>query len=227
MKREIITIPPNLLRLQTFDWSIDWRGQKSGETNIGGVQTVFSAFPQWVGSLDFKLFGPEILDWRAIHATAMGEINLYSIEMFDPLGFNYRTFAPAYVESGIPHSTGPLFSTGSGYSYEPFVICAGGFSAGSSTLVVETPTGIPAPIVGQIMSYDTWPFLVTSVTDLGGSSYSITIKMPLRTDVPDGGLISLRARGLFYAVDSGGGNPGYGRNKLAANSMKLVEYLNR
>ncbi|WP_457645327.1 hypothetical protein [Profundibacter sp.] len=224
MKREIITIPRRILRVQTFDWLIDWRGQRSGEGLSGVYQTVFSSFPRWIGTLDFNVFRDEILKWRAVHAAAMSEINIYRIEMLDVQGLDFPAQSPA---NGVPHVGGAVFQGGAGYSYEPFVFCPAGASRGDTSVVVETPAGVAPPTAGRLMSYDDWPFVVTSVRDLGGSQYALTVKPSIRGDIPAGARINLRARGLFYAENSDRANPAYGLNRASSPKLQLVEYLNR
>jgi len=224
MKREIITIPRLIVRIQSFDWEINWRGQRSGEGQTGIYQTVISAFPRWEGTFDFKVFREQILKWRAVHAAAMGEINIYRIEMFDPQGLDFLAQSPP---NGVPHDGGAVFQGGAGYSYEPFVLCPAGASRGDTSVIVETPAGEAVPTAGRLMSYDDWPFIVTAVRDHGGSQYALTVKPSIRGDIPAGARINLRARGLFYPENSDGGNASYGRNRLSNPSMKMVEYLNR
>lgn len=227
MKREIITIPPGLISPLDMNWDIDWRGQSSGELGNGITQMVNSAFPRWVGSPQIFLRPDQILPWRAIRARARGRVNLYRIEICDPLGFNIADTGSSYISTGVPFSTDVTFSTGQGLAYSPFVTCAAGAAIGATEFTVSAEGGIPDPKVGQIMSFDDWPFMVVAADDLGSGDFTLQIEMPLRSSIEAGGLIDLRATGLFEASDASAGNPSYGAAHFSKPTLKFMEYLNR
>ena len=66
MDRIIVNVPWSVMCLTTRDWDIDWRAQRHGESLTGVSQSVYSAFPRWIGSPQAVLTGARLLQWRAI-----------------------------------------------------------------------------------------------------------------------------------------------------------------
>lgn len=222
MQREIVTIPPNFLRVLSTNWDIDWRGQSVGEAISGTSTTVYNSFPRWIGSPNVALVGNEITQWRAIRAQAQGRVGIYRMEMVDHLGF--ASSAP--YPNGISFSGGGLFSNGSGFAYTP--ICRAVYAAamGATEIRVDV-AGQAAPVVGQIMSHDDWPFMVVWAVLVSGDIYDIGIQMPLRADIAANELINLRGVGRFETVDGNAGNPAYDRRHVSNIQLSFREVLNR
>lgn len=223
MQRPVINVPDQLMRTMQVDWSIDWRGQQSGEVNAGTTQTVYNAFPRWVGSPTWHLRRQDILTWRAIRSAAQGRVGIYRLPLIDPLGFS-----SAFDLKGIPFSNDMPFSHGLGFSYRPYVTAATSAARGSTSLRVDvTGAGDLVPVQGQLLSHNDWPFLVVSVCRVSALIYNLNIQMHLRDDVAAGDRIDLRAFGLFEAVEEGMGNPAYGRDHRARPQMSFREVLSR
>lgn len=224
MERVVITIPPILLTSLDMNWTIDWRGQ-SAPLNDGNTQTVFNKFPRWVGSPSVFLYRENIAHWRAINSEAQGAVGIYKVRMFDPAGINAANFYPG----GIPFSSGALFSSGVGFEYEPTGYARVAASAGDLTLSMASDFGLPR--IGQIMSHNDWPFIVTSVIDDGTSGpeqrCTIGLQMPLREAIAVDDVISLRGMGRFEASDPGMGVAGYDANQTATVQLSFQEVLTR
>ncbi|QDC11282.1 hypothetical protein FHY55_19485 [Oceanicola sp. D3] len=227
MQRDIITVPRSLMLALDMTWDIDWRQQSNSASLADVSQTVVNAFPRWVGTPSLRLRREQILTWRALRAEAQGMKNLYRLDIVDPLGFDALEFG-VQASVGIPHSTGPLFSTGMGYAAVAVCLNVGAASQGATTLRIDvSPVGGRAPKQGQILSHADWPFLVTSVVDAGTDLYDVTIRMPLRAAIPDGAEIHMQAQGLFEIVEPQMGVLNYGRNHIALPSFSFREVLNR
>jgi len=223
MQRRIITIPPGLLRFLSLDWTIDWRGQSTGQSNAGHSKLVYNAFPIWVGSPQVVLSDAGLAQWRAVNLQAQGRVGLYRIEMRDPIGFRI----PGESRKGNAFSNGAFFNTGVGVAFQPFGLAVGAVAAGSEQMRIDvSPTGI-APRQGQIMSHDDWPFAVTWVDHVSGDIYDVGLQMPLRTAIADDATINLRGHGLFEATDDLMGRAEYNINRVARPRLSFREVLNR
>lgn len=223
MKRPIITIPPNLLRHLDCNWDIDWRAQSSGESNAGTTQIVNNAFPRWVGSPKIHLHNTAISQWQALRAQAQGRVGIYIVKMFDPIGFGVQNPFP----NGVLHSTGEPFSTGNGYEYDPVCTAEANAAPGSTQIRINVAGIGVAPNIGQIMSHDDWPFVVTWVMQVSANVYDLGIQMPLRSRIYAGDLINYRGRGRFEAVEEGMGNAAYEHRKFSRPTLQFREVLTR
>lgn len=182
----------------TCDWDIDWRGQSAGVGNDGNGQTIYNRFPQWIGSPTIALHKELIDHWRALRSRAQGRVRAYRVPMID------RTRGTGQAD--VTFSTGARFSTGRGFAYLPAAICAATAAAGATELLLMERD--EAVEVGQFMSCDDWPFLVTW-KDREGANVRIGVEMPLRRPIPAGAEVMLRATGLFMATDDTMGNPSF------------------
>ena len=226
MQREIVTIPASLFRELKMTWDIDWRGQPGGQSNTGISQTVYNAFPRWVGQPEVFLNGSAITQWRAIRAQAQGRVGVYRVPMCDPLGFSMADTGQSFP-TGIPFSNGQPFSTGFGFAYEPFAVAASAASAGATQIRVDVSAVGVAPKTGQIMSHSEWPFMVTWVTEVSTDVYDIGIQMPLRAAIAVDDPVLMQGVGLFEAIDEGMGNPVYGATQFSTVRLSFREVLNR
>jgi len=225
MQRLIVTVPAAFLRFISVDWDIDWRGQSLGENNGGGSQVVYNRFPRWVGTPSIILQGSAIAGWRAIRAEAQGRVGIYRIPMCDPAGFHFSATGAGVPAAGIPFSEGPTFESGYGFAYEPRCTASASAAAGATSILVEDSDAVPVP--GQIMSANSWPFVVTSVTEVSSGVYDLTVQMPLRAAISAGDTVLLRGEGLFEAVEDSMGRPSYGAGRLSKVKLSFREVLNR
>jgi len=219
INRRIITIPPRFLREIEFNWDIDWRGQAPRARLNGTSEDVLSAFPMWVGSPVISLRREQILTWRAIRASAQGRANLYRVRMCDPLG---RSGASSDLD-GIPFSTEEPFSNGLGFEYRPFCRAVGAVTRGSETMVLAGD----APKVGQMISHDDWPYVVTSVLTQGDGTHLVGFQMPLYANIPDDDPVFLDGRGLFEASDSDMGAVPYSATSHTRARLSFRQYITR
>jgi hypothetical protein len=227
MDRHLVTVTPSLWRDLEIAWDIDWRGQPSPDTLNGNSGTVFNAFPRWIGSPKAKLNRGAIPAWNAIRAMMEGRRGILRMPMNDPLAFDWRAAAAEYAVFGVPFSTGSLFSSGKGFAYTPTVLAVSDVAAGATMFEVDiSPSGI-APVAGQIMSYDDWPFRVTSADPMGGDIYEIGVRMPIRFAIPADAEIEHRAFGRFELVDPRGGEARYGRRMSAEVTLSVQEVIVR
>lgn len=229
MQREVLNVPRDLMRSIEVNWTPDWRGQSLPEANSGVSTVVYNRFPRWVGSPRLVLSGSRLLAWRAIRAKAQGRKNLYRVPMVDPVGFNHGLAAErAGVGSeGLPFSTGAYFSTGHGFSYDPAAVAVGGFARGADEIRLDTAAAGFFPVVGQIMSHDDRPFIVTEILETSEAECTVGIQMPLRASIPDGAPVLMQGRGIFEAAEEGMGNPSYGVDLVSRVRLSFQEYLNR
>ncbi|APE43417.1 hypothetical protein BOO69_08300 [Sulfitobacter alexandrii] len=227
MNREIVDVSRGLFAQLTFDWDIDWRGQSIGETTSGVSKVVYNAFPRWVGSPTVLLNRAQISQWRAVRASARGLVNLYRIRMCDPIGsaHSFAGATQATRKRGLPFATGRRFSTGWGFRFEPFVEAVGAALAGAETMRIEIPSGGIAPVVGQIMSHDDLPFMVTWIEPISADTFEIGIQMPLRRAIPAGAEIRMRGTGIFEATEEAMGLPAYGAGRTSTPRLLLQEWL--
>ena len=228
MTPAIVTLPLDLMVQSVVDWDIEWRGAPDMQTIAGGTVSVVNQMPRWIGRPSLVLTEALIARWRAIRWAARGRVNVYRVQMFDPLVRSRGSFsgASAAFRAGLAFSTGARFSTGSGFAYAPFVL-AHAAAAGAEEIEVTVPDGGVVPGLGQIMSHDDRPFGVTSVTALGGAEYRLTVEMPLRAAIPEGGIVNHIGTGLFKADSDAMGQAAYGPMKVAQPQLSFVEYLNR
>ncbi|WP_372570360.1 hypothetical protein [Ruegeria jejuensis] len=209
----------------SFDWDIDWRGQPASDRTSGNSQVVYNAFPRWVGSPQILLRKEQIRNWRAFRATAQGRVGIYRIRLCDPVGFGLSETGAGIGSKGVPFSTSTFFSADVGFAYDPKATVNIAADAGSEQLTITSPD--VAPKVGQIMSYDDWPFQVTTVRTTGADTYSIGIQMPLRSAITAGESVSLAGIGRFEAVEDGMGNPTYGAAHVSTPRLQFREVLTR
>lgn len=229
MTRPMVTVPQSLLHQIDLDWRIDWRGQSAGEFNSGVSGTHYAGFPRWVGAPSFFMNAGELRKWRAISAHARGRTSVYRVRMFDPVAFDMDAAGASatVIATGKTTTDGNYFTNGKGWEYDPFCLCETAAEKGATTLRVDVAScNDVAPVEGQIMSVDLWPFTVTSVLPVGGTVYEIGISMALRTDVAVGRYIKMRGEGLFELID-GTGNPAYNANRFSRPQMEFVEALAR
>lgn len=224
MTREIVTLPRDLMRALSVDWDIDVAGQSGPRTITARDTTVYSGYPRWVGSPSVVLHGDMLRQWRAIRWAAAGRVNIYRVPMIDPLGYD----GPALLGSG---ATGLAFEggevLGAGFEPAPFVAAAADYTRGATSIRVDTSTGAAAPRVGQIMSWNDWPFGVVSALQVSADLWDLEIRMPLRADVPAGGLIRCEAVGLFAATEDNAGRVAYGAAQIAEVQLSFSEVLTR
>ncbi len=214
MQRRIITIPPS--QNQTvFDWNIDWREQSSGTSVAGRRNININSFPRWIGNPSFNAYDKGIGAFRAHILRGRGMTGVFRITMLD------RQVFCAPKKAAIQFSDGTLFADGTGFADEYTVRCDAGASRGDEVITVNMDTANGPISQGQVLSYDDFPFAVTSII---GSE--LEIEMPLRSDIPAGALIQLQGRGLFEMVSPMQGNPAYSaRQRLTSASMQLQEWL--
>ncbi|WP_323764597.1 hypothetical protein [Marinovum sp.] len=229
MQREIVDVPRGLLRLLEVDWDIDWRGQGLRDSADGVSTAVINRFPRWIGSPRVVLEGDRLRAWRAIRAEAQGLVGLYRVPMVDPVGYDYRQAVEdaGIAPAGVPFSTGESFSHGHGFAYDPVAQATADFAAGAPEITIDTASAGALPRVGQILSHDDRPFLVTAILTTSGTECTIRIQLPLRTDLPEGGLVQMQARGIFEAAEQQMGNPSYGLDLVSRVRLSFREYLGR
>lgn len=225
MHRAVINVPRGLFRAFEIDWDIDWRGQSVGQDNNGVTKTVYNAFPRWVGSPSIVLGSAFVAQWRAIRASSQGVVGVYRLPMVDPVADARLGASDAIRLNGVPFSAGQRFSTGKGFEYVPFIVNAALAKAGDVHLSLVLSDDGNLPVVGQFISHNDFPYLVTWVTPGGSGEFEVGIQMPLRRDIPSGAEIQLAAYGLFEAADEGMGNPAYGNDLVSRPRLAFREYL--
>lgn len=224
MARQIVTIPRALMRQLEVNWRVDARGQGLPETTTGLSQTVYNAFPRWVGSPRLSLRRDTALQWRAIKSRLRGRVNVLRVPMIDPLGFDWIAAAGAQA-AGVNFSTGQPFSTGAGFEYTPVATAAQAYAVGATSIRIDiSPTGI-APVVGQIMSWWDWPFAVESAVQVSATLWDLEIWLPLRAALPSGGLIRMEGVGLFEAPSDDMGDLAYDANQKAVVQTAFREWI--
>jgi hypothetical protein len=214
MQRQIIDVPLPLMRVTTCDWQIDWRSQSAGD-GLDGEQIVFSRQPRFVGSPSLVVLPEAILEWRAIITRAQGRRNALRVRMVDPLALN--------IDGG--GNVWRAYQTGQYVEPRPQVVAVGASAAGASSIVVDERAA-PHPVrVGSYLSFNDWPFAVTSRS---GSGAAVTLGVSrLVTAIPNGSGIDLRARGLFTLTEDGSGHPDYGTTRVAMPQLSLQEWITR
>lgn len=216
MQREIIDVPLPLMRVTACDWMIDWRNQSAGD-GIDGEQIVMSRFPRYVGAPAVLLRPEVILAWRAIMTRAQGRRNALRVRMVDPLSARFA--------SGSALSDIEALRLDQYIEPRPQILAVGASAAGAATIVIDERLATQPVSVGAFLSYDDWPFTVTSRS---GTGAAVTLGVSrLVTAIPDGAAIDLRARGLFTLVDDAAGNPSYGLSRIATPQISLQEWITR
>lgn len=226
MQRPIVTIPRGLFRESDMTWRIEWRGQESGMSIGGNPLGVNNAFPRFVGNPRLILHKTAIRRWRAIQATAQGRLGIYRMWMNDPVAFNWKAAAGALANNGATFSNGEYMTTGYGVEYVPMALAVGAVAAGATEMRIDvSPCGI-APVEGQIMSADDWPFEVTWAMPVSGTLYDIGVSR-LATAIADEGVIEMQGHGRFELADEGQGNPNYGADHHSTPTVAFQEVLRR
>lgn len=222
MERRLITIPRSLFSVTVTDWHIDWRGQSvsGGQGDLNGTdQVVFSAAPRFVGSPQIALAGADIRQWRAVMSALRGRTNIFRVPMVDMPELPWDRARRAFLASARPGALEPL-------TYAPTVTLVSDAPAGAESIVVDE-SNAPAPVqVGQFMSHDDWPFVVTSRQE-SETTTTLTVEMPLRKAISAGSLIEMEAFGRFETVDDAPATPEVDTTRTAIVQLNLREYLNR
>jgi hypothetical protein len=215
--RTIIDLPRVFLRAAMVDWDIDWRGQSSGDDTGGGDQIVVGGFPRFVGAPALTLPVAMVGHFRAIRATAQGRINAWRVPMIDRVsrqagGDDWRAQFAAYRRGEYVEPSDKLR-------------CAVAASAGDTSITVDE-TLLRYPVrVGAFLSYNDWPFIVTSRSGCG-AAVVLGVQM-LRIAIPVNGQIDLFARGVFLMDDGRAGNPSYAGRQAAQVSLSFSEWITR
>lgn len=221
MARPVITLSRQLMRQIQFDWRIEWRGVASGTAFNGNSAYVVNALPRWIGTPQFVTARSALAHWRATIAQMQGRHGTMLIDMCEPAAFGMQ--AGAYKANGLPFANGTYLTTGKGMEFERTVRAHRPAARGATSILVTDDV----PGVGQIMSHDDWPFMVTFVTVLEGGVYEIGVQMPLRRAIAQGDTIRMQGRGLFEVTDEAQGWASYGLDRVATPSISLQEVLNR
>ncbi|HBT01659.1 MAG TPA: hypothetical protein DEB47_17785 [Citreicella sp.] len=223
-----MTIGYHLMRMIQFDWAIDWRGSPSADATSGFTQTVFNAFPRWVGTVGVTLSYGWIGHWRAAMWAGQGRAGIYRLPMIDPAIFNRASvLTAAQMAQGNPFSTGSYFSTGSGFDPGPFIPATEAAAAGATEIRVTTANAALVPVPGQILSADDWPMGVTYVVPEDSNVYRLGIQMPLRAAIAEGAPVRLVAMGRFEVLDDLAGRTPYGFQPSSTPSISFREVLTR
>lgn len=217
MIRSIIDVPLPLVRLSSIDWRVDWRGQPAATGTDASEQVVLNRFPRFVGAPPMVLPPDMIGEWRALVARAQGRVNAWRIPMLDPVVMPVRCSdwqtdwsawrAGLYVEP------------------RPVVSCASGAAAGATSITVDERLADRPIQVGQFLSHDDWPFVVTGRSGRGATAV-LQVQM-LRKPIPSGADIDLIARGIFVGTTDAMGWPVYGLDRVARPSLDLQEWITR
>lgn len=219
MDRPLITVPRGLFRMTSADWDIDWREQVSGQATSGRRNIVMGKLPRWVGAPSL-VFRPELIpQWRAHRWAGRGLTAVFRITMLDVVSFDHPAPAPT------PFEDEALFDDNAAWDVAYQLPCVGGAAPGDSEITVDESAAVQPVAVGQILSHGDWPFAVTWREDLGGGQVRLGVEMPIRSPIPDGGLIDMEGVGLFEAVNPRAANPGYDIHRVARTEFALQEWL--
>ena len=228
MMRPLVTIGDHLMRVIEVDWTIDWRGSPTSDATSGFTQTVYNAFPRWVGSMQMRLPKNMIGPWRAAMLAGQGRAGIYRLPMVDEAVFSRAAVLTAQqIAHGNPFSTGSYFSTGSGFDAGPFIPATEAAAMGATEIRVTIATAALVPVLGQIISADDWPMAVTYVVPEGAGVYRLGIQMPLRAAIAEGAPIRLVAVGRFEVLDDLAGRAAYGLDLVSTPSISFREVLTR
>lgn len=226
MERPIITVPRALVRDMQMTWRPEWRGQEAGVSIGGNPLGVVNAFPRWIGDVRFPLHQAQIRRWRAVQAQGQGRLGIYRMWINDPVAFSWTTAAGSRARTGLPFGNGQYTATSQGVAFTPMALTVGAVQAGATEFRIDvSPCGI-APVEGQIMSHDDWPFTVTWVQPVSGTIYDIGVQM-LRPAIADGGIIHMQAFGRFELRDERQGDPSYDASHHSVVSVSFQEVLRR
>lgn len=223
-------MPRALMRVAQVDWRIDQRAQASPDFASGVSQTVGQGYPRWVGAPVIRLRREGLMQWRAVASALRGRARVLRVPMVDPAGYHPSEIGgtPGQVADGRPFASGQVFSDGQGWALAGFALAVGAALRGATTLTVDVASCAGrAPRVGQIMSADDWPFVVTGVRAAGGTTYALSVEMPLRADIVDGAPVRLEGVGRFEVVAEDAGGLAYGRDQTTNITVALQEVLAR
>ncbi|NBE05926.1 hypothetical protein [Paragemmobacter ruber] len=217
MIRSIIDLPSIFLRLSKVDWDIDPRGRSAGEDVRGGDQVVVTGFPRFIAAPELVLPEYMIGHFRAIRARLRGRQNAVRVAMIDPIGLQ--------LERGEVLQEWRAYLAGQWVEPRPVALAVGSSLAGAASIVIDERAARQPVRVGQYLSYQDWPFLVTGRSG-AGAAVTLQVEM-LRRAIPAGAQIDLLARGVFLNTDLGAGNPAYGMDRVAAPRLVLSEWITR
>lgn len=228
MQRDVITIPHGLMRPTSLDWDIDWRGQSAGDSTTGISQVIYNAFPRWIGSPQIFLSQAAIPQWRAIRLSLQGRRNVLRVRMCDiAFGRAQTGLTQEELSEGLSFSSGVRFETGKGVFADPFCVATADAAAGATQITVDVSSHGVAPIAGQIMSADDWPFAVTAVTNEGSNVYTLDVTMPLRAAITAGDYVMMNGYGRFELTDERTGLAAYDITRTARPTVSLQEVIAR
>lgn len=218
MERRFVTLPPALTRVTGVNWEIDWREQSAG-TGTGGRQNIqIGLLPRWVATSPLVVPPDLIGEMRARLIYGRGRLGLFKIRMIDP-AVNRLTCG-----AGVPFGDGEYFAEGAGFDDYPVAECPAGAAAGATEIEISE-AALAAPVaVGQILSYDDYPFAVTWRAALGGGLVRLGVEMPIRAAIPAGAPVEMIGRGVFEMLESGPG-ASYDLNRVARPVLRLQEWL--
>lgn len=220
MERHLVTAldAPGGFRITDISWDIDWRAQSAGTATSGRRGILLGKLPRWVGTLRFVTWEERLAAWNAMRWAGRGPLAVYRVRMIDGV----TSGAPDSVAAGF--ADGSSFSDGAGFAAPAAVPVVGDVVAGATEIVVDE-TGAPRPIaVGQILSFDDWPFAVTWREPVAGG-VRLGVEMPVRRPMSDGDLLRLEGTGLFELVDPAKGAAEYGVDRVARPVLQLQEWL--
>ncbi len=211
MATEIITSTDAFHLALNCDWDIDWQGQ--GVVGVQGIsQVIYNGLPRFYGAPRIHVQGEAIRRLRAVRAYAQGRVKAWRVPLVDKDGFG----CGVAWNGGVPWDGGALWA---GW---PSVGCSGGAAAGAEQVVVQE--GSHQVAIGQFISWNDWPYVVTSRYKPGPSTV-IGVQPPLRVAIPSGATLSLRAFGLFKMTSDTTGNPAYGGGRRATPVFEFEEWL--
>lgn len=226
MKRNVVTLRYDLLRTVDLDWSLDWRNRSSGTAADGSNQIVALGFPRWIGSTKLRLPPSLIGAYQAARDASQGLMNVWRVPMTDPVTLDrevaLRTRKKA-LPFGLDTGSGPRFAEGCGFQWDPILVAPDGAKKGDTSIVLEGEF----LAVGQVVSYQDWPFRILSVRSEASGRKRCTVAPAVRVDVPAGGIVQAIGHGLFQLADAESGRMGYGLDRVATPDLSFVEWINR
>lgn len=226
MTPDIVTLRHNILHAVELDWTLDWRNRSSGRAMDGSNQIVSFGFPRFMGQPKFRLRPSLIGEFQAVRDSAQGQINVWRVPMIDPVTLDreraMRT-RKASIPFGLDAASGPLFSSGAGFQWDPILIAPDGAKKGDKSVRLEGEF----LAVGQIVSYGDWPFRILSLLDAPNGGKRATVAPAVRCDIPAGGIVQAVGHGLFQLSEPESGRVAYGLDRVAAPDLSFVEWINR
>lgn len=224
MQRSIIDLPARYQRDLVFNWDIDWRGSPPSDNTAGTQQIVYNNFPRWVGQPSYFIKPEEVGPLRALRALVQGRKNIWRIKLGDLAVFNPTTEG---FPAGIYWDDDTSWDNDILWKYEPFFVLSVAASAGATKIIVDISGEGVVPKIGQIISCNDYPYIVTYVTVDPENSNLVTlgIQTPLRESLPVNSEFKYIATGLFIAVTDTTGNPSYDGVGFSKPSFQFVEYL--